>query len=303
MSASTRRAPCFSFARTLGEPKTEHAPTSDALCRRKARAIAIPWFAPPASAPCAQRPTARFTFRPGPPPRALRKEDRHVRPRTPSVVKDSACSQPVGTQAPEPERKCVRPHPRLRTRIEQRSRPVNRVQLRICSRTGFASISLRAPRQYAGVPGFLRARPRASRLALQLPERRDHDASNRRLPPEPDCEHSRLVCSRLVFGGFRLLLAPWSGVHGRPRDRSRRGAPPGLGPIDAARPGDIAFHDATTASVNRFNRRGAFSAPSDEGDCTSDTSVVSRGASGSRDARAAAASGETKIASPARTVK
>jgi hypothetical protein len=56
--------------------------------------------------------------------------------------------------------------------------------------------------------GFLRARPRDPHLVFRLHACVGRDAFDRLLPPKPNNgEHSRLVCSRRLLRGLRLVLA------------------------------------------------------------------------------------------------
>jgi len=185
-----------------------------------------------------------------------RRDERPVRrarthdPRRLRRIRPPHARDPYGTQATEPAPRCFRRQRRLRMQREQRVMATHDRHPEAPHRSH--SPSLRGPRHLAESPGFLRARSRDPRRVFRLDACVDRDAFDRLLPPKPLTASTHVSCvPSFFFRGLRLVLARegWdpqrlSSVALAFALAPEESSPRGLGPLDAARLGNRAFHDA-----------------------------------------------------------
>jgi len=149
------------------------------------------------------------------------------------------------------------------------------------------SLSLRGPRQ-CGVPRVPASQVtrRASRLATPS-VRRTAMRSTDLCHPNQSTASTHVSCAPSFFSeACASCLLEGLGPSDRLRARARRRAPNGLGPLDAARPGNPAFHDARFASADRaFALAGRYLHPRARLDRASDTPVASPASAPARTAR------------------
>lgn len=166
------------------------------------------------------------------------------------------------------------------------------------------SLSLRGPR-HGGVPRVPASQ--ATRTASRLATRSVRTTAMRSTDfchPNQSTASTHVSCAPSFFSeACASCLLEGLGPSDGPRARARRRASNGLGPLDAARPGDRAFHDARFASADRaFERAGRCRHPRARLGRASDTSVAPPAWVPARTARARRAR-VAKIVSAGGTVK
>jgi hypothetical protein len=166
------------------------------------------------------------------------------------------------------------------------------------------SLSLRGPRHLRIAPGSCEpGHATASRLAtpgVRATAMRSTDFCH----PNQSTASTHVSCAPSFFSeACASCLLEGVGPSDRLRARARRRAPNGLGPLDAARLGNPAFHDARFASADRaFALAGRIRHPRARLDRASDTPVASP-APVPRETRAHAGTRAAKIVSAGGTVK